>query len=330
MEILMSVFLLLLGLVIIIKAGDLFVDSASWMAEASGIPKLIVGATVVSIATTLPELLVSLFAALDANATGDLSYVDMAVGNAVGSVTANTGLILAIALVCIPAAIKRKDYLLKTVLLLGSALVITAFSLMNNGIGLIPSVILFVIFAVAMGENIYVAVKTTKSEINDEKETEQIDKSKKTVVTNIIKFVLGALGIVLGAELLKSNGQSLAELCGVPTRIVSLTIIAIGTSLPELVTTVTAIAKKEASLSAGNIIGANIIDLTLILPICAIVSGGVLPVTESFATFDIPACLIISTVALIPTLITKKFTKLQGVIMLGLYITYLVISCFFL
>ena len=91
----------------------------------------------------------------------------------------------------------------------------------------------------------------------------------------------------------------------------SLTIIAIGTSLPELVTTVTAIAKKEASLSAGNIIGANIIDLTLILPICAIVSGGVLPVTESFATFDIPACLIISTVALIPTLITKKFTKLQ-------------------
>ena len=106
--------LLLLGIVLIVKGGDLFVDAASWMAEVSGIPKLIVGATVVSLATTLPEQLVSIMAAVQGK-------TDMAVGNAVGSVTANVGLILAVSVLCMPAVIRRRDYAVKSALMLGAA-----------------------------------------------------------------------------------------------------------------------------------------------------------------------------------------------------------------
>ena len=111
-----------------------------------------------------------------------------------------------------------------------------------------------------MCENIFMAIKNTKKEkeLHLEDITKKIpEKSRKTIFINILKFITGAIGIVVGAELLKNNGQKLAEMCGVPTRIISVTIIAIGTSLPELVTTITAIVKKQASLSAGNIIGAN-------------------------------------------------------------------------
>ena len=147
MEIAITVLLLIVGLVLIIKGGDFFVDAASWMAEASGIPKLIVGATVVSFATTLPELLVSIFAALDARAAEALSpgsgigMVDMSIGNAIGSVTANLGLIMGIALVAIPMAIRRKDYMLKMILMLVAAAVTVCFSLFDNGVGQKPRAI---------------------------------------------------------------------------------------------------------------------------------------------------------------------------------------------
>lgn len=329
MEIFWCIVLLILGLIIIIKCGDWFVDAASWFAEISGIPKLIVGATIVSLATTLPELLVSLFAAISAKTQSNPELVDMAIGNAVGSVTANTGLILAIALICIPTAIKRSEYALKSVLLICASLVIALFGKFFNGVGILASICLLIIFGIAMCENIFMAIKNTKKEkeLHLEEITKKIpEKSRKTIFINILKFITGAIGIVVGAELLKNNGQKLAEMCGVPTRIISVTIIAIGTSLPELVTTIIAIVKKQASLSAGNIIGANIIDLTLILPICALIYGGNLPMTGAVSTIDLPACFIVTIVALIPTLITKKFSKIQGILLLILYICYVVLT----
>ena len=280
MEIAITVLLLIVGLVLIIKGGDFFVDAASWMAEASGIPKLIVGATVVSFATTLPELLVSIFAALDARAAEALSpgsgigMVDMSIGNAIGSVTANLGLIMGIALVAIPMAIRRKDYMLKMILMLVAAAVTVCFSLFDNGVGMVASILLILIFVIAMYD----------------------------------------------------NGSALASMCGVSDRVISVTIIAIGTSLPELVTTLTAIAKKQGSLSAGNIIGANIIDLTLILPVCALIYGSKLPASPTVAMVDIPACLIIGILSVVPTLITKKFSRWQGVLMLAAYAVYIVLS----
>ena len=290
MEIAITVLLLIVGLVLIIKGGDFFVDAASWMAEASGIPKLIVGATVVSFATTLPELLVSIFAALDARAAEALSpgsgigMVDMSIGNAIGSVTANLGLIMGIALVAIPMAIRRKDYMLKMILMLVAAAVTVCFSLFDNGVGMVASILLIIIFVLAMYDNIHEAV----------------------VAVN--------------------NGSALASMCGVSDRVISVTIIAIGTSLPELVTTLTAIAKKQGSLSAGNIIGANIIDLTLILPVCALIYGSKLPASPTVAMVDIPACLIIGILSVVPTLITKKFSRWQGVLMLAAYAVYIVLS----
>ena len=329
MEILIAVVLLAVGIVLIVKGGDFFVDAASWFAEVSGIPKLIVGATVVSFATTLPELLVSAFAAVEARSTGDLGLVDMAIGNAVGSVTANLGLIFAIALIAMPTVIRRKDYLLKMLLMLGAAAAVVVFSLLFEGVGLTSSMILLAIFAVAMFDNIRTAVVTVRANkaagVNDEKR-----KPTKTLVAiNIGKFLVGAAGIVFGADLLVDNASDLAALCGVSDRVISVTIVAIGTSLPELVTTLTAIVKKQASLSAGNIIGANIIDLTLILPVCAVISGGTLPVVGTVGILDMPACLLIGAVACIPTMFTKKFARWQGILLLGLYAVYMVLTIFF-
>lgn len=329
MDIFIAIILLAVGIVLIVKGGDFFVDAASWFAEVSGIPKLIVGATVVSFATTLPELLVSAFAAVDARATANLGLVDMAIGNAVGSVTANLGLIFAIALIAMPTVIRRKDYLLKMLLMLSAAAAVVMFSLLFEGIGLVSSIVLLAIFAAAMFDNIRTAVVTVKANkaagVNDEKRRP----TKTLVAINIGKFLVGAAGIVFGADLLVDNASDLASLCGVSDRVISVTIVAIGTSLPELVTTLTAIVKKQASLSAGNIIGANIIDLTLILPVCAVISGGTLPVVGTVGVLDMPACLLIGAVACVPTIITKKFARWQGILLLGLYAFYMVLTIFF-
>ena len=329
-DILVAVFLLGVGIALIVKGGDFFVDAASWFAEISGIPKLIVGATVVSFATTLPELLVSSFAAFEARATGDLGLVDIAIGNAVGSVTANLGLIFAIALIAMPTVIRRKDYLLKMCLMLGASAAVVGFSLLFEGIELFSSIVLLAIFAVAMFDNIREAVITVRAEKATNIEKGEKEKAtRRNVIVNIVKFVLGAAGIVFGADLLVDNASTLASLCGVSDRVISVTIVAIGTSLPELVTTLTAIAKKQSSLSAGNIIGANIIDLTLILPVCAVISGGKLPVVGTVGVLDMPACLIIGAVACIPTIFTKKFARWQGILLLGLYTVYMTLTIFF-
>lgn len=318
MEMAAAVLLFIFGLVIIIKGGDFFVDAASWAAEVSGIPKLIVGATVVSLATTLPELLVSSMAAAEGK-------VDMAVGNAVGSVTANLGLIMAIALLFMPSVIKRRDYMLKGILMLFATAALAVFGLACGELKVVWGVLLLAIFAVAMGDNVLAAKRAVReSRCADRCEKEKPD--RKTIITNIVKFAVGTVGIVWGADLLVDNGSFIAAEIGVPERIISVTVIAIGTSLPELITTITAIAKKQASLSAGNIIGANIIDLTLILPVCSLISGGSLPITGAAARVDIPACLIVGGIAIIPALITRRFSRIQGIVMLIVYGAYVCIT----
>lgn len=319
MHILLVILLFAVGIILIVKGGDYFVDAASWMAEVSGIPKLIVGATVVSFATTLPELLVSAFAAAQGK-------VDMSIGNAVGSVTANLGLIMAIALICMPTVIKRRDYMLKSCLMLGAALFLVIFGA-GGELALIPSILLLVIFIVAMAENIHEARLGMREEEREEEAGLKQKPAPKEIALNIIKFIAGTVGIVLGAQLLIDNGSELARFIGVPERIIGVTIIAIGTSLPELVTTITAIAKKQASLSVGNIIGANIIDLTLILPASAMIYGGGLPVSRQVAMIDLPTCLLVGCIAVIPALISQKFRRSQGIVLLFTYAAYVVITC---
>lgn len=319
-----SLFMVLLlfaaGLLCIIKGGDLFVDAASWIAEASGIPKFIIGATVVSFATTMPEMLVSVFAALQGNA-------DIAVGNAVGSVTANVGLIMCVALICMECAMTRKQFGVKACLLLAAILALFGFT-RDGQLSVLESVLILVIFVGFLVESLIAARQEQGSKLSAQEERPKID--KKTVLLNISKFLLGAAGIVLGAQLLIDNGSALARMLGVPDAVIAATMIAIGTSLPELVTTLTAIKKKQASLSVGNIIGANIMDLTLIMPLCAVIQGKPMTVERQGMLLDIPACLIICAAALIPALVQGKFKRWIGYLIGGLYIAYLIImfTCF--
>lgn len=150
--------------------------------------------------------------------------------------------------------------------------------------------------------------------------------SKKELSKNILFFLLGAFGIVLGSNLLIDGGSSIAVSIGVPERVIAVTMVAIGTSLPELVTTITAIRKKQAHLSVGNIIGANIIDLSLILPVCAFLSGGSFPVSRQSLAIDFPACMLVTLMAIIPLMVKQRSYKAQGFIMLIAYIGYVFIT----
>ena len=304
------VLLFLVGLALIVKGGDFFVDAAGWIAEVSGIPKFIVGATIVSIATTLPELLVSLMAA-------SRGSIGIAVGNAVGSVTANVGLIMALSLIFMPAVIRRRNYAFKLCLLAVSILLLYLFC--TSGQLPIPgAIVLLILFAAFMAENIYSARHQHEAAGGDNPPA----RDRRTVCINIAKFVLGAAGIVLGAQLMVDNGTAIAALLGVPDAIIGATLVAVGTSLPELVTTLTAIAKKQSSLSIGNIVGANIIDLTVILPLCAVVSGKPLPVLAQNVQLDMPFCLALSLIAVIPPLLTGRLRRVQGALLLLVYIAY--------
>lgn len=319
MELALIIILFLVGIVLIVKGGDFFVDASTWIAEVSGIPKLIIGATLVSLATTLPEIIVSITAATKGK-------VDMSVGNAVGSVTANIGLIMAISIICIPAVIKRSDYLAKSALMLAAAGMIVMCGL-SGEVGTVFSIALLAIFIMFLWENVASAKSSAKESQENEDHRGWGDVSKKEIGINVAKFILGAAGIVIGADLLVDNGSALARLMGISERVIGVTFIAIGTSLPELITTLTAVSKKQSSLSVGNILGANIIDLTLILPICNLVSGKALPIAATSGKIDLPACLIVGCIALIPTLVTSKFQRWQGFALLIVYAVYMFLTC---
>ena len=300
----------LVGLFLTIKGGDWFVDSASWFAEATGIPKFVVGATVVSFATTLPELLVSVRAAMNGSA-------QLAIGNAIGSVTANTTLIMGVSLVAIAGVISRKEFSLKGGLLLAAVVGLTVLSL-SGALPVWSAYILWAIFLIFMISNLIEGKKGTSA-------TEKAETyDKKEIPAKVLFFVLGTASIIFGAEFLVSSGKTIASGIGISETIIGFTVIALGTSLPELVTTLTAIRKKENSLSVGNIIGANIIDTTLILPLCAVINGQALPVDRINLVFDFPVCIAACAVAVVPTIIQGKFKKWQGYALLSIYGLYMV------
>lgn len=345
-NIIITLIFFIVGLVLIIKGGDWFVDSASWIAEVAGVPKFVIGATIVSIATTLPEMIVSIAATAKGN-------VEMAAGNAIGSVTANTAMIMGLFIVCMPFSIKRKEFAPKAIMMFSaSAMLILGciftekfrheFILGENNwyysLSTIGIVILIIIFAVFFIEN-FVSMKNAEVQIEPSpdsiglQEEDDLVPTKENVtvkdwIKNIVMFIIGAGATVIGAELLVNSGTALAEDIGIPQRLISVIAIAIGTSLPELVTTITALRKKEGALSVGNILGANIIDLTLILPICSFVSlgkgQGALAVAASSVQVDMVVCLAAIAIAIVPTIICKKFHRWQGAAMLLGYAGYVI------
>jgi cation:H+ antiporter len=311
MQIVLTCLLFVVGIICVVKGGDIFVDAASWIAKAMNVPSFIIGATIVSLATTMPEMLVSFMAAAEGK-------TDMAIGNAVGSVTANTALIMGTAMVAMQITCRREKYM-KPILLLIAAAAVLLFSCLSGELNPIGGVILAILCVLFMAQNIVSA----RQESQAVTEKEPVD--RRLLIKNILFFLLGACAIVIGSRLMVNTGSDIAAWLGVPERIIALTLLAVGTSLPELVTTITAIVKKESALSVGNIIGANIIDLSLILPISSLISGKNLPVSESSIRIDLPACLLVTLVALVPMLFRQKASKWQGILLLLLYVGYLIL-----
>lgn len=309
------ILLFLLGLLLIVKGGDWFLDGAVWIAEISGVPRFIVGATVVSLATTLPELTVSVTGVLE-------NQVDLAVGNAVGSVTANLGLIMAISLICIPSPVNKRQFHFKAILMTLAAVLLLVFCA-GGTLPVLPSLILFVVFVLFLGNNIRDASQSIAGQ-REEGSGERRTVSHRQAAYKLFLFALGLAGILAGSQLLINYGSKLALVLGVPPSIIGVTLVAVGTSLPELVTTITAIMKKEASLSIGNIIGANVIDLTMILPICSVISGGKLAIAQQTTSLDLPACLTVVLVAVLPPLFKGGFYRWQGFALLAVYAAYLI------
>ena len=256
--------------------------------------------------------IVSVLASLDGR-------LDMAVGNAIGSVTANTGLIMALSIIFMPSRVERRMYAPKSFMLLCA--VVSLWLLCAKGTLYAKSaVVLFVILGLYITENI----QSGKRKMI--KTTGYI--SKRGLVWQMLYFVIGAAAVVMGSRLLVDNGCIIARLLKVPENVIAITMVAIGTSLPELVTAVTAISKKEASLTAGNIIGANIIDTALILPVCALLRGGSFAISPHTILLDIPACLAVVLIGILPMIITGKFKRIQGFALMAVYLIYIYIACF--
>lgn len=309
MSLYLALGLFVAGAFVVMKGGDWFVDAAGDIARRLGVPTFIIGATIVSLATTLPEMLVSVIAAMSGK-------TDMAVGNAVGSVTANTGLILAVTMMFMAVQTTRRHTGQYVILLLAAGIL-----WMGVDTGALEPwawVFLGILFVAFMVNNL-LSARENRAPADSVVPAEGMGRS-------VGFFLLGGLGIVVGSEFLVNGGSAIATALGVPERAIAVTMVAIGTSLPELVTAITAIRKQEAALSVGNIIGANIIDLTLILPVCSLVSGRALPVSSASVRYDLPACFFVTLAAVLPLALRKKGSKIQGIILLLLYGAYLVLS----
>lgn len=305
---LINVFLLVVGFLLIIKGGDWFVDSAIWIAKLTKIPSFIIGATVVSVATTIPEVLVSVIATTQGS-------IDLALGNAIGSIIANIGLIMGISLFVLPPKGVTKDYLIKGFYMVGSAITLILLSI-DGFLSKPQSIILWILLIGFFALNL----KFTFEETNDD----VLMFERKYIVF----FILGALGVVIGARLLVDNGVAIAQALNISEAIIGLTIIAVGTSLPELVTTITALIKKNSGLSLGNIVGANVMNILLVIPSATLASQNGLILRMQTVFQDIPFSLLFMSLAMIPPLIFKRFFKIQGFLMLITYCIYLFITIF--
>lgn len=327
-----SIVLFIIGLVLLIFCGEWFVDGATGIARKFHIPELIIGATVVSIGTTLPEVMVSADAAIKGQ--GATAY-----GNAIGSIICNTALILAITIAVKPSKVDKKSlktpvifFFVAALIYVLNAYIFKRFSL-ASGIVLLSVFVIYMIYTViTTKKRMAQEVKTTEpvEENQNEEEEEKKEKKEKPVWQNILLLVVGAIGIAFGANLLVDNGVIIAGAMGVPESVIALTMIALGTSLPELVTAITSLVKGHGSLSLGNIIGANFFNLVLVSGISTTLSPFDLPVEKTIGglnaslVVDLPLMIIVMLIVTIPALIKGKLTRAQGIILLVLYASFLV------
>ncbi len=313
---LIPIILFIVGLVLLIKGGDWFVDGATGIAHRFHLPELLIGATVVSIGTTLPEVMVSATAAVQGH--GEIAY-----GNAIGSIICNTALICAITLTVRPAVINRKSLRVPVIAFFIAAAFYIAVAF-TGFFSRISGIILLVMFLVYM----FITVRQAFANPEESGAEEGEEEGKNSLVKEIILLVIGAAFIAVGARLLVNNGTLIAEALGVPESVIALTFVALGTSLPELVTAITSLVKGHGALSLGNIIGANIFNLVLVSGASITLSPFAVPSEKLIAgmnasfVVDVPVMLVVMGLLTLPALIRGKLSRVQGIILLLIYAAY--------
>ena len=306
--------LIIVGMVLLIKGADCFVDGASNIARALKIPTLIIGLTLVSLGTTLPESSVSIMTALQGSS-------DMSLGNVVGSNIFNTIVILGIGALICPIAINKEAKNLYIpilcglyVLLIMFAFVITPYSLDTwEGIILILLLIGYLTLVVLR------ALSSSKKML-DGQDTED-EEAIKPIWLSLILVVIGVAGIVFGADLVVDNAVDFATAVGMSEKLVGLTILSVGTSLPELITGIVAAIKKENDIALGNIVGACTLNIIFILGVCSTI----VPLAVASAVLvDLLVMLATGLVLLTIVFTSKKLNKWHGLAMIAMYLAYLV------
>jgi len=383
----LNILLFVVGLVMLIKGGDWFVDSASGIARRFHLPELLIGATVVSIGTTLPEVMVSAQGAMGGN--GGMAY-----GNAIGSIICNTSLVAAVTIAIKPAKAERKSMILPVSFFFIAAIFYVLVAYLTGEFSLWVGIVLLAMFVIYMTftvlsmkkpagelvENVTVMDDPEDFDADADGHPDDEKASWKMYVTelacvvlggafmiykggviaiiavamlvvfaaysvfaikriihredaqymlrDIFFIVVGAAVIAGGANLLVDSGTAIAEELGVPQTVIALTFVALGTSLPELVTAITSLIKGHGALSLGNIIGANLFNLVLVSGVSTVISPFPVPAESQLfgmpasLIMDIPVMLGVMLLLTVPTLIRGKLARWQGITLLVIYAAF--------
>ncbi len=323
------VLLFIVGLVCLIKGGDWFVEGAAGIATKFNMPQILVGATVVSIGTTLPEVMVSASSAV-------LGHGEIAYGNAIGSIICNTALIAALTIAIKPSDVERSSLILPTCFFFAAAAFYCAIAYTQGFFSRTTGVLLLVMFLIYMVVTVRKALgakggeTTASAETSGAKEPAKEEEPQKALWLLIVLIVVGAALIAVGADLLVDNGTLIAEGLGVPESVIALTFVALGTSLPELVTAITSLAKGYGALSLGNVIGANLFNLVLVSGISCTLSPFAVPVGKRIGSMpasfvvDIPLMFAVMAFMTVPSIIRGKMARIQGIILLAVYVAFII------
>ena len=315
-----AVLLFIVGLLFLIKGGDWFVDGASALARRFHLPELLIGATVVSIGTTLPEVMVSTMSALSGH--GEIAY-----GNAIGSVICNSALIAAITIAVRPGKVNPKTLRVPIAFFFAAAAI---YCVAAYGIGRFTrpiGLIMLTVFVVYMVANVLQMKNAPAGQEEDEDESDLMPMGK-----TLILLVVGAALIAAGANLLVDNGTLIAQALGVPESVIALTFVALGTSLPELVTAISSLIKGHSDLSLGNIVGANVFNLVLVSGVSVTLAPFTIPQSSmlfginSSLVMDIPVMLLVMLIMTVPALARGKLFRVQGIALLCVYAAFCIIQ----
>ena len=315
-----SLLLFAVGVILLIKGGDWFVDSAVGIAKRFRVPEIIIGATVVSIGTTLPEVMVSVTAAVNNN--GAIAY-----GNAIGSIICNTALIAALTIAIRPAPVDKKTITTPVVFFFVSAAIYMIAAYIFGRFDRWLGIVMLLVFGVYMATTIY---KGFQNPVQQEAEEE--DAPSGSLIKDVIVLAISAALIAVGADMLEGSSVSLATMAGIPTEVVGVTVVALCTSLPELVTAITALAKGYGALSLGNIIGANIFNLVLVSGAAVTISPFAIPEGSKLfgyntsQLFEMPLMVGVMALMTLPALFKGKLRRWQGVTLLGIYAAFVTLQ----